>query len=92
MTDKVKRTMLSPEQRVAKLEAELAAAKAKAEARTNKEAQALLDRRLVLANQIEERQLKINVINDKLVELGFDPLSSEPDEDVTISTDVDQFV
>lgn len=82
MTDKVKRTVLTPEQRVAKLEAELAAAKAKAEARANKEANILLERRGKLSARISKLMSDIDDIDTQLSRLGVE---LPP----TISTDVD---
>lgn len=72
MTDKVKRTVLTPEERVAKLEAELAAAKAKAEARANKEANDLLERRQKVSIQINKLTAKIDDIDTQLSRLGYD--------------------
>lgn len=71
MTDKVKRTVLTPEQRVAKLEAELDAAKAKAEARANKEAKTLHDRRSSLMKRVNEITAKIDDIDTQLSRLGY---------------------
>lgn len=90
MADKVKRTVLTPEQRVAKLEAELAAAKAKAEARANKEANILLDRRASLMTRANEIAAKINDIDTQLSRLGYDV---PPTNEVTDMADTEgQFV
>lgn len=66
-----KRTMLTPAERVVKLERELAEAKAKAEQRTSKQAQALIQRRNSLVAQIRERQDKVDAIVHELVALGM---------------------
>jgi uncharacterized protein YoxC len=70
MTDKVKRTMLTPEQRVAKLEAELAAAKAKADARANKEQNMLLEKRSKLTGKVNVLLDSIEAIDAQLADLG----------------------
>jgi hypothetical protein len=70
MTDKVKRTVLTPEERVAKLESELAAAKAKAEARANKERDLLLEKRTKLTNRVDALLYQIEAIDSKLANFG----------------------
>jgi len=87
MTDKVKRTVLTPAERVAKLEGELAAAKAKAEKRANQATDKLLERRASLTAQMDKLQGKIDIVDSELRSLGF-----IPEDEPTISTDVDQFV
>lgn len=72
MAEKAKRITLTPEQRVAKLEAELAAAKQKAEQRANKEANTLLDRRASLMKRANEITAKIDDIDTQLSRLGYD--------------------
>ncbi len=67
-----KRKMLTPEQRVAKLEAELAEAKAKAEAKTRARVEVLRKQRSTLYTQIGERKEKIEQINSELEALGFE--------------------
>lgn len=82
MTDKVKRTVLTPEQRVAKLEGELAAAKAKAEQRANKEANVLLEKRSKLSERISKLMSEIDTVDTQLARLGVEP-------EITISTDTE---
>ncbi len=82
MTDKVKRTVLTPEQRVAKLEGELAAAKAKAEARANREANLLLEKRSKLSARISKLMSEIDDVDTQLARLGVEP-------EITISTDTE---
>jgi hypothetical protein len=86
MTDKVKRTMLTPEQRVAKLEAALEAAKVKAAAKENKVVNDLLDKRKKLTTRVAKLQADIDIIDSQLRSLGYNNID-EP----TISTDTDQF-
>jgi beta-lactamase class A len=67
---KAKRQTLTPAQRVAKLEADLAAAKAKASEKDAKVVTDLQDKRAKLVTQIEDRQENIRVIDKQLSELG----------------------
>ena len=67
-----KRKMLTPEQKVAKLEAELKAAREKAAAKANAEITQLKERRSALVDQISERQAKVRDIDARLKELGVD--------------------
>jgi peptidoglycan hydrolase CwlO-like protein len=69
--------MLTPQQKIAKLEADLADARLKAEEKSAQVVGELLNRRLKLAKQIEERQTKINEINEEIAALGEDPLAVE---------------
>ena len=62
---KAKRTMLTPAEKIAKLEADLAAAKAKAEAKENKARDAAWAQRDALLNQVNERLAKIHAIEDE---------------------------
>jgi hypothetical protein len=70
MTDKVKRTVLTPEQRVAKLEGELAAAKAKAEAKANKASNMLLEKRSKLTARVNTLLDQIEAVDTELADLG----------------------
>jgi predicted nucleic acid-binding Zn-ribbon protein len=67
-----KRKVLTAEERVAKLEAELAAARKKAEAKANKAIDELQAKRKTLVEQIEERQTKVRAIDTQLEALGVD--------------------
>jgi hypothetical protein len=67
-----KRKMLTPAERVAKLEADLAAAKKAAEAKANKQVGELKTKRQALVDQVSERQAKIRDIDAQLKELGVD--------------------
>jgi hypothetical protein len=85
MTDKVKRTVLTPEQRVAKLEAELTAAKAKAEKRANKQRDMLLERRSKLTIRANELLTQIEAIDAELDSFGVPATgTSERVEDIDV--------
>lgn len=64
------RKMLTPAERVAKLEAELKAAREKAEAKAKVTIDALLGKRASLIEQINERKTKVESIEAELKELG----------------------
>lgn len=66
-----KRTVLTPAERVAKIEAELAAAKAKAEETASKKAAVLVEKRSRLLEQINERQAKVDEIEAELRQLDY---------------------
>lgn len=66
-----KRTVLSPAERVAKLEAELAEAKRKADAKAQLRIGLLLEQREKLMAQIDERSLKVSAIDIELESLGY---------------------
>ena len=70
MADKAKRVVLSPAQRVAKLEADLAAAKAKAEAQQTKAADKLLEKRSALTTKVNDLLNKIEAIDTELATYG----------------------
>ena len=67
-----KRRTLTPEEKIAKLEAELKATREKASAKVQKQVDELLERKASLTSQIEERQAKIRAIHEQLVTLGHD--------------------
>lgn len=77
---KPKRTTFTPEQRVARLEAELAEAKAKAEEKGKKQADELRAKRAKLVDQVKERETKIAAIDAELrvLEPETEEQSSEP--------------
>lgn len=80
MTETKSRKMLTPEERVAKLKAELAAAEAKAQAKNQKAIDALIERRDALVNQIAERNTKLTAINLELDSLGYVPAPADASE------------
>lgn len=77
-TKKKERVVLTPAERVAKLERELEAARAKAAAKDTKAADKLLERRATLVKQIDERQVKVDDIDEQLQLLGVDPDEAAP--------------
>jgi hypothetical protein len=94
MAEKAKRTVLTPEQRVAKLEAELEAAKNKAAERNQKKADVLLDRRSKISARAADLDAQLMVIDAELIDLGFAAKVAEVsgiEDEPTISTDVGQF-
>lgn len=96
MTDKVKRTVLTPEQRVAKLEEELAAAKAKAEQRANKQADTLLEKRSKLTERVNILLDQIEGVDTQLADLGVQVTAItervEPIDVMAGTTNEDSFV
>ena len=69
---KAKRKMPTEAERIARLEADLAAAKAKAAAKNQKRINALKDKRTKLTDQIGELQSKVRDVDAELKELGVD--------------------
>jgi hypothetical protein len=69
---KVERKRLTPAERIARAEQELAAAKAKAEAEVKVKADKLVEKRTALVAQIKERQDKVAAIDAELRELGVE--------------------
>ena len=67
---KAKRKMPTEAERIANLEAQLAAAKEKAAAKNQKRIDALKDKRTKLTDQIGELQSKVRDVNAELKELG----------------------
>lgn len=82
-----KRKMLTPAERVAKLEADLAQAKAKAEAKANRQAAELAEKRAKLVEQINDRQAKVDAIDAELAELGFEAvdITAEAEDDNVVN-------
>lgn len=78
--EKAKRTVLTPAQKVAKLEAELAEARAKAEKKAGEQGDKLKERRAKLIEQINERKAKVEAIEAELKELGVE-LDDHADSD-----------
>ena len=75
-----KRKMLTPAERIAKAEADLARLREAAEAKGKKRISALLDQRAVHVKHIDERTDKVKAIDLELDSLGYVPqpaLSSE---------------
>lgn len=68
-----KRTVLTDAERIAKIEAELAAAKAKAEAKARKRAEVLYEQYDKLLVREYELDTKIRAVTDELIALGYDP-------------------
>lgn len=64
-----KRKMLTPQERAAKLERELAEARAKAEAADRKQHDQLQEQRAKLQEQVDDRTAKIEAIDAALVEI-----------------------
>lgn len=87
MNDAAPRKMLTAEERVAKLEAELAAAKAKADAKKQKQIDALVERRDTLVAQVAERNTKLIAINLELDELGYvaEPAKDSEESDASVT-------
>ena len=69
VNDKPKRKQLTPEERVAKLEAELEAARKKAEERGNKQRKVLQEKRDKLATKIDQLQDQLGEIDKQLESL-----------------------
>lgn len=67
-----KRKQLTPQERVAKLEADLAAARKKAEEKAGSVATQLKEKRRNLTDQIKVRQDKVDAIDAELTALGFE--------------------
>lgn len=68
---KRKRTTLTPEERIAKLEADLEAARAKAKERADKEGNKLQEQRAALVTRREGIDVKIKAIDVQLEQLGM---------------------
>lgn len=68
---KRKRTTLTPEERIAKLEADLEAARARAKERADKEGNKLKDQRAALVTRREGIDVKIQAIDVQLEQLGL---------------------
>jgi hypothetical protein len=66
------RTVRTPAERVAALEAELAAARERAQAKDAKRASVLQEQRAKLIVQISDRETKVAAIEAELDELGFE--------------------
>jgi len=71
MADKAKRTVLTPSERVAKIEGDLAAAKAKAAKAEAKASDKLLERRSVLTDRVNKILDEIESVDAQLAELGM---------------------
>lgn len=78
---KAKRTQLTAAERVAKLEADLDAARAKATEAATKQSDVLKEQRAKLVGQIADRQKKVNAIDAQLNELGTDVVADGTTED-----------
>lgn len=94
MAEKAKRTTRTPEERIAKLEATLAEARTKVQARTKKAAEQLQNKRQRHLDAINKANGKIEEIDTQLEELGFavDEGSGQVYEasgEVTISTETE---
>jgi seryl-tRNA synthetase len=72
MAEEKKRTVLTPEQRVARLEAQLAEAKAKAEAKNAKQIDVLLERGKKISERIAKLDNQYDEITRQLAALGYD--------------------
>lgn len=72
----VKRTVLTPQQKIEKLERELEAVRAKAAEKDSKVSGKLLSQRAKLVAQIDERQAKVDDIDEQLQLLGVEPTDS----------------
>lgn len=80
---KRKRTFLTPEQKIAQLEAELKATREKASERSDKEIKELLEKRASLSSRRDGLQLKIDEVTATLNKLGWtDPVEDDGDADV----------
>lgn len=69
--EKPKRRNLTPAERIAKMEAELAATREKAEAANKKKVDALLEKRNGFTAKIAEIQTKVHEVNTELASLGY---------------------
>lgn len=77
--DKPKRRNLTPAERIAKMEAELAATREKAEAANRKKAEALVEKRNALTAKVAELKAKVDEINLELDSLGHVDQPAEGD-------------
>ena len=66
------RKMLTPEERIKKLEADLEAARKKAAEKDAKKIDALKDKRGIQVQRVNEAQAKLKEIDDELQLLGYD--------------------
>jgi N-dimethylarginine dimethylaminohydrolase len=85
-----KRKVLTPQERIAKAEAELAELRSKAKVKGAKRSKVLNDQRSKLVDQIKERQTKVDAIDAELDELGdvvFTEDAGIPDAEATPSTE-----
>jgi chromosome segregation ATPase len=80
--EKPKRTrvVLSPAEKIAKLEADLEAARESQHEAEKKQIDKLLDRRSKLAEQISERESKVTDLDEQLQLLGYDESTPETEE------------
>lgn len=78
-----KRKHLTPAERVAKIEADLAAAKAKLELRANAQITVLIAQRDKLVAQANERYEKIRLIEEELLSLGHDSFAVAVSDELT---------
>lgn len=78
-----KRRVLTPEERIAKLEQDLAEAKRKANEKAAKRATQLGEQRAKLVERAEEIARKIQAIDTELHSLGAVPLEFDDDEGFT---------
>lgn len=85
---KKERKMLTPAERVAKLEAELAAAREKARGRDLQQINKLLDQRKKLVDKVTVAQAKVVAIDEELQLLGFSAEDMAAFEGKTVDTDV----
>lgn len=84
---KPKRTRLTEAERIAKLEAELKAARDKAAAKERKQVAALQEQRTKLIAKAKEIEAKVTALEDQINELGG-TIASAPAAPVTKATEV----
>ena len=80
MSDTKKRTVLTPEERVAKIEAELEAARAKMLDKQRKQVTTLLEQRDKLRARSRDIDSKLDTIEFRLSELGYTDTPSAVEE------------
>ena len=80
--DKPKRTrvVLSPAEKIAKLEADLEAARTSQHEAEQKQIDKLLERRSKLVDRIAELDVKVSDLNEQLQLLGYDEPTPETEE------------
>lgn len=84
---KPKRKQLTPAERVAKIEAELRAAREKLEAKSKKQIEQLLEKRKTLLARAEKIDAQVNEIDNQLEDLGY---TEDDDDHVAVGTDETQ--
>lgn len=72
------RRVLTPQERIAKLEADLKAAREKAAAKDQKKIDALKEKRGVQVQKVNEAQAKLTAIDEELQLLGYTVTDDEP--------------